>query len=114
MTDPHCWVCVTVNKCWFKNEDNKKPEHFDYSTYSYSSIGKSNRGIYHPFCHCREYAIIVPKINDIGLIIDPLKSNDFFKRKLGWFREMGYKDADKNEFINLLQEKSKDAYRKGN
>ena len=24
ITKPHCWKCVTVNKCWFKNEENKK------------------------------------------------------------------------------------------
>ena len=21
----HCWKCVTVNKCWFRNEKNKNP-----------------------------------------------------------------------------------------
>lgn len=20
VTEPHCWKCVTANKCWFKNE----------------------------------------------------------------------------------------------
>lgn len=31
ITNPHCWKCVTVNKCWFKNEENKKPNKYDYS-----------------------------------------------------------------------------------
>lgn len=26
ITYPHCWKCVTVNHCWFKNEENKKTE----------------------------------------------------------------------------------------
>lgn len=35
VTKPHCWRCVSVNNCWFKNEENKKPERFDYSNVSY-------------------------------------------------------------------------------
>ena len=27
----HCQKCITVNKCYFKDEINKKPEEFDYS-----------------------------------------------------------------------------------
>ena len=45
VTYPHCWRCVTVNQCWFKNEEGKKPEHFDFSKYSYSQIPKSKIGL---------------------------------------------------------------------
>lgn len=51
-TKPHCWKCVTVNQCWFKNENGKKPITFDYSKYSFSEVPKSKRGLYHPNCHC--------------------------------------------------------------
>ena len=44
LTEPHCWRCVSVNQCWFKNEAKKKPEHFDYSQYSYTQMPKSKRG----------------------------------------------------------------------
>ena len=30
-TYPHCWKCVTVNYCWFKNEKGKKPTTFNYT-----------------------------------------------------------------------------------
>ena len=48
LTKPHCWKCVTVNQCWFKNEEEKKPKKFDYSKYKLVP----NKGLYHFFCHC--------------------------------------------------------------
>ena len=45
ITEPHCWKCVTVNQCWFKNEEDKKPEHFDYSEYTFTKIPKSKKVI---------------------------------------------------------------------
>lgn len=36
LTYPHCWKCVTINNCIFKNEDEKKPVEFDYNKYSYT------------------------------------------------------------------------------
>ena len=113
-TNPHCWRCVTVNKCWFKNETNKKPEHFDYSKYSYNEIPKSDRGLYHPHCHCKELAINVPKENDIDVILTSDKINNFFKNKSGLSHSWGYRDKDKNEFIELLKSNIKISYRRGN
>lgn len=79
ITYPHCWKCVTVNKCWFKNESNKKPEEFDYS---FTGISKKLIGLYHPRCHCKKLANDVPKIKEIIILDVRSKFNDFFKRKV--------------------------------
>ena len=33
MTYPHCQKCVAVNYCWFKDEEGKKPEKFNYAKF---------------------------------------------------------------------------------
>ena len=81
VSEPHCWKCVTVNQCWFKNKDDKKPEHFDYSEYSLAQIPKMKRGLYHPNCHCKEKSINVPRLNEIEILDVRSNFNDFFKRK---------------------------------
>lgn len=111
---PHCWKCVTVNQCWFKNEEEKKPKHFDYFKYTYSIIPKSKRGLYHPNCHCKEHAINVPRLKDIDVLLDLGKIFYFFKDKKGLFYSWGYKNSDKNEFVSNFIELVKDAYRRGN
>ena len=113
LTQPHCWKCVTVNNCWFKNEENKKPEKFNYSGYSFGEITKSKRGLYHPNCHCKEKAINVPKEKDIEIMMTTGKVNDFFDEKLNWFYSWGYLKSDKNEFIKNIMEKTIKAYRQG-
>lgn len=113
-TNPHCWECVTVNKCWFKNEENKKPQKFNYKLFSYSELMKILRGLYHPYCHCEEFAINVPREKDIELIIDKYKIDYFFKDKAGLFYSLGYKDCDKNAFVKTLKSLIVNAYRKGN
>ena len=114
VTYPHCWRCVTVNHCWFKNEANKKPSRFDYSNTSFSQTPLSKRGLYHPHCHCKESTINVPKVNNIKLILDNAKKNYFFDSKLGWFHSWGYKNSDKNNFIEMIKNKIAEAFRYGN
>ena len=114
ITYPHCWKCVTVNKCWFKNEENKKPKRFDYTLFTYSQIMKMIRGLYHPKCHCKEFAINVPKEKDINLIVDMGKIFFFFKDKSGLFHSWGYTNSDKNDFVKMFKELIIDAYRQGN
>ena len=114
LTDPHCWKCVSVNQCWFKNAEEKKPEHFDYSKYTFAQIPKSKRGLYHPNCHCKERAINVPKLKDITIIKDNRKIKSFFDNKSGWFHGWGYLDKDKDEFINTIKSLVLEQYRKGN
>lgn len=113
-TNPHCWKCVTVNQCWFKNEKVKKPEYFDYSDYSFSEISKSKRGLYHPNCHCREKSINVPKIKDVQILELRNKFNDFFKRKKGIYYGLGYTYKDENEIINAYIEQVKNSFKNGN
>ena len=64
----HCWKCVTVNQCLFANQVNKKPEEFNYDSYSYKQISNDIRGLYHPHCHCRKVEISVPSLDNIELI----------------------------------------------
>ncbi len=114
LTEPHCWKCVTVNQCWFKNEEEKKPEHFDYSKYSYTEIPKSIRGLYHPNCHCKENAINVPRLNDIEVLDVRANFNDFFKRKKGVFYGIGYTPSDEKYLMDFYVNEVKNSYRAGN
>lgn len=114
VTKPHCWKCVTVNKCWFKNEENKKPKKFDYAIFSSSEVLKIIRGLYHPKCHCKEFAINVPKEKDITLRIKDGKIKNFFNVKSEWFHSWGYKNFDKNDFIDMFKKLIIEAYRQGN
>lgn len=113
LTKPHCWKCVTVNNCWFKNETEKKPEHFDYSNYTYGEIAKSRRGLYHPNCHCKEKAINVPKLNEIEILDIRSNFNDFFKRKKRIFYGIGYTSEDEKYLMDFYVNEVKKLYRLG-
>ena len=112
-TEPHCWKCVTVNQCWFKNENDKKPKHFDYSKYSFNQINNSMRGLYHPNCHCKEKSINVPSVDKISIMNLREKFNDFMKRKKWIFYGIGYTYKDEKELMSFYSEQVKDAYRRG-
>lgn len=113
-TNPHCWRCVTVNQCWFKNEKEKRPEEFDYSNYSFTEIPNSSRGLYHPHCHCRKKSINIPKLKDIELIELREKFNDFFRRKGKIIYSIGYSYKNEKEFIDIYTNKIKESYKFGN
>ena len=104
----HCVKCVVVNYCWFKNEKSKKPEHFDYSTFSDKALEKLKgiEGLYHPNCHCKEIAIPNPTEKTISIIVDDRKIDDFYRRKNGLAVAWGYSFLEKNifkkEFINSV------------
>ena len=112
-TFPHCWKCVTVNKCWFKNEGGKKPQTMSYDG-GYGVYPKSKRGLYHLNCHCEERAINVPRLKDINILLDNRKVTYFYEDKLGLFHSLGYKNSNKDEFIKHFKEIVKDSYRRGN
>ena len=111
LTKPHCWKCVTVNRCWFKNEVNKRPAEFDYSN---SDLPLKEQGLYHPNCHCQKINIFTPKAEQIELIITEAKINYLFTKKLGWVEYMGYNASNQKEFLDLLTSKTKEAYILGN
>ena len=113
LTNPHCFRCVTVNRCWFKNEENKKPKEFDYSNYTFSQISSSIRGIYHPNCHCKQKPINVPKLKDIELIIPEGKAEWLFRNKINWRLSMGYKENEKELILKNIYQASKEAYCRG-
>lgn len=83
ITNPHCWKCVTVNQCLFKDEENKKPQEFDYSKYSLIDIPLSKRGLYHPNCHCKKNQIPAPQKEEIKFVIPEGKIDWFYKNKAG-------------------------------
>lgn len=102
ITKPHCAVCTAVNQCWFKNEESKKPDEFDYAN---SNVNKKDKGLYHPHCHCNKIAIKTPKPEDIELIIPEGKIDWLVKDKKDWIKTMGYKDE--RDFVNILLELTK-------
>ena len=108
----HCWKCVTVNKCWFKNEGGKKPQTMSYDG-GYGVYPKSKRGLYHLNCHCKERAINVPRLKDVSIINIREKFNDFFKRKKGILYGLGYTSNDQNEIIKMYADRVKNSYRRG-
>ena len=111
---PHCVTCTVVNKCWFKNEKGKKPDHFDYTSVNNSKIGSNIRGLYHPHCHCFEKGINTPHSKDIKVELNVKKATYFFANKGEWFYSWGYLDIDKNSFVKELKEKVLLSYIKGN
>ena len=113
-TDNHCIKCVAANKCWFKNEDGKKPDKFNYSKINtVDAILKGLiPGLYHFKCHCKEEPINVFSDDNIQLIIPEGKIGWLFKDKSEWISSMGYELDDK--FLNTLYQRIKQAYFYGN
>lgn len=112
-TNRHCWRCVTINRCWFKNEEDKKPKEFDYSKYSINQISLSKRGLYHPNCHDIKKSINVPKEKDIEILELRKKFNDFFKRKKNLFYGIGYSYKDEKDIMNNYIYQVKNLFRYG-
>ena len=113
-TNGHCWKCVTVNQCWFKNEIDKKPLHYDYGNYSFGDAPLSKRGLYHPYCHDKEYSINVPKQEQIIILKLRTNFNNFFKRKKAILYGIGYTDKDEKEIMDLYVNQVKTNFRYGN
>ena len=103
LTYPHCWRCVSVNKCWFVNKTDKKPEVFD------------SRELYHPNCHCRELAISSPLESSIKLIVPDGKVWYLFNKKLQTVLSyMGYTENDnRDEILNLIYKQARESFSLG-
>ncbi len=112
MIKPHCVTCTIVNKCWFKDEKDKKPDEFDYS--KYPEIPLEKRGLYHPNCHDLKIPISVPMSNKIEIFDLERRMDYLFLDKKVWLNSMGYKEEDKKEVLELLEKLSKVAYCQGN
>lgn len=103
LTSPHCWKCVTVNKCWFKDEEGKKPKEFDNSRYSLIDLPLSKRGLYHPNCHCWKHKMPAPRSEEIKFIIPEGKIDWMMKDKGHLLKEMGYNKSDFLEVIEIIK-----------
>ena len=109
-TDNHCSKCVAVNQCWFKDENNKKPEPLLQTGIIILDeiISGFIPGLYHYNCHCKEIPISNPNENDIQLIISEGKINWLFLDKGEWVNSMGYYNDD--YFIQILEKEIKKSY----
>ena len=115
-TNPHCWYCVTINRCWFKNEEGKKPREFltlDPSS-STLSILLGNSGLYHKYCHCKKEAIDNPTVDKIKLIIPDGKIDWMIKDKGHTLKEMGYKEDEFEMVVAIIGNLVKKEFVKGN
>ncbi len=113
LTNPHCALCVSVNNCYFKNEEDKKPIEFNYGKYSLNQIPFLNRGLYHPHCHCKKIAISKPNYQELQLLINDGKKMYLFSDKLGIIIYMGYKESEKEKFYNAFEYYVKYAFSQG-
>lgn len=104
-TKNHCVKCVSVNKCWFKNEKGKKPEPFDITGINIvdSILNGLTPGLYHPNCHCKERPILSPNENDVELIIDIGKIQWLYKDKSELIKSLGYKEYEHEIFLSVLK-----------
>ncbi|MBQ7884592.1 MAG: hypothetical protein IJ318_00645 [Clostridia bacterium] len=114
-TENHCVKCVAVNKCWFKNEKNKKPERFDKTNINLVDLLLKGLmpGLYHPNCHCKENPIY-PTIENIKLLVPKGKIDYLFNNKGDWIKAFGYHENDKEKFLEVLLTKTRESYFYGN
>ncbi len=114
LTRPHCWRCVTVNQCWFVDKQDKRPQEFDYSKYSLVDIPLVKRGLYHPNCHDQKIKIPTPKESQIKFIIPPGKPDWMIRDKGHTLKEMGYKENEFMEAIDIIKNLTAEEFAKGN
>jgi len=108
ITAKHCAKCIAINKCWFKNESDKKPEPHNIVFDLVSPVV----GLYHPYCHCKESYMIAPSVDEIKVIIPEKKDWWLFTDKLGLIKAWGY-NAD-SSIIEEISRAVKEAYINGN
>ena len=89
-TGNHCVKCVAANKCWFKNEKEKKPKEFNYTGNNVVVAFAKGLfpGLYHYRCHCKEILIEVDNIDDIQLIVPSGKNDWLFLDKSDWINNI--------------------------
>ena len=114
LTYPHCWRCVTVNNCCFKNEENKKPDEFDYSKYSFINSPATKHDLYHPNCHCAKLVKQQPKTKNINLLIPKGKYDWAIKDKGHLLKALGYRDFEFNDAFEILKKLVKEEFSAGN
>ena len=115
-TDNHCVKCVAINKCWFKNEEGKRPPKFDYSEIDVKDFVSRGLkyGMHHPNCHCVDVPVYPSSPEEIEIIIPNGKISYLFKTKGGWVEAMGYGKDFYDKFVDVLLQKVKEAYFYGN
>ena len=102
ITAKHCDKCVSVNKCCFKDEKDKKPEPYPILGIKVLDdfANAVTPGLYHFKCHCIESGIMTPNVEDVKLIIPEGKEGWLFKDKQDWIRTLGYDNND--EFLEVM------------
>ena len=107
ITKKHCAKCIAVNKCWFKNETDKKPE----ASNIIFDIASPLFGLYHPGCHCREIFMVAPTMEEIKIIIPEGKIGWLFRDKPEWLNVWWYTAG--NEILQEIYRAVKEAYING-
>lgn len=111
----HCRKCVTVNHCWFLDEVDKKPSEYDYlNDYVDEAFSFGKNSLYHPNCHCEKFVITNPIPADIKLIETEGKIEYMWKDKIHLIHLWGYLDFEKDKFVEMLAQKTKESYVAGN
>lgn len=108
---PHCWKCVTVNRCWFANEEGKKPESFQHDEQSRFDKITRESGLYHPNCHCEEIGININNELIKEAIVEEGKIGDLFDRKGNLVRSRGYREEDSKELQTVITDLALRAYK---
>lgn len=109
-TDNHCTDCVAINKCYFKNEKDKKPSRTYKMPHAYYLSQDTLPGLYHVGCHCEELSAELPNTDAIKLIVPSSKIDYMYSKKASWIKAMGYHEPDYETFTQMLLQKTKEAY----
>lgn len=113
MSFPHCWKCVTVNHCWFIDQEGLRPQEFDYNKYQVNEL-LDKEGLYHPNCHCDKQIISTPQVKDIEILLFEDKMDGVYEHKGQWVSEvLGYPVEDKEIFKNIFFNQVKKKYVRG-
>lgn len=114
VTRPHCWRCVTVNHCWFKDIEGKRPQEFDYSKYSLLDLPIGKRGLYHPNCHDQKIKITTPSPEQIKFKIPEGKLDWMIKNKGHLLKQLGYKEDEFLEAVDIIKKLVSEEFVNGN
>jgi len=104
--DNHCVPCIASNKCYYKNEEGKRPPKQVYN--SVRDLNLKNAGLFHYNCHCKELNNQINSIDEINLLIPDGKKRWVLSDKLDWIISMGYEPND--YFLKTVEQCVKEAY----
>lgn len=117
-TTPHCAKCVAINRCYFVDENGKKPTEQSNNLGLFNSLKKNNAqelnktklACYHLNCHCTKTYKNAPNYRSINLIIPEGKYLWAIKDKGHLLKAMGYKQEEFNEAFETIEQLVRENY----